>query len=379
MDVGADNFRFTLDDPEMKARTIRWPKTSELHLDSLDRYHDADLYALTSFFGNDTSTQNIAKCVGNVYGNPGNDNATNNCVIQTKRNLLYGYMCRIALTQFNLSYKVPTVVAGYNDKINLVLQNGPTITYNLVTLPQGYYNVETLRAALQTALSGISLLGALTVTAPATQTAAPTTFAQTIRTGYTIATNTGGLGICLSLFGPGSGYSTAITENIARTFRLIGVNKPSFGYLDENAIPTAPPVAGQPSVVPALPASSFTLGVPNFRPTDYVDIVSRSLTNYKDTKDGNSSEAAPQPMARVWLTEYPLASQTTQYGWPQDGMWGMAPMTFTKTWVNPNWSQWSPNQAINSVDVTLLDMWGNPLFWSSTFNTEWSATVTVTE
>jgi hypothetical protein len=60
-------------------------------------------------------------------------------------------------------------------------------------------------------------------------------------------------------------------------------------------------------------------------------------------------------------------------------MWGMSPMNFTKTWDNPNWSQWSPNAAINTVDITLLDMWGQPLYWSDTYNTEWSATVTVTE
>jgi len=376
MDVGADNFRFTLDDPEMKARTIRWPKTSELHLDSLDRYHDADLFGLTTFFGNNTSTQNIAKCVGNIYGNPANDNGTNNCTIQTKRNLLYGYMTRVALTQFNLSYKVPTVVTGYNDKLNVLVSNGGSVSYSLVTLPQGYYNVETLGNALQSVLNSITGLSTLTVTDPTTQAANPTAIASVIPVGYTIATNTS-INIAFSLIGPGSGYTTAVTENIARTLRLIGANKASFGYT-EAQIPTGPPIPGQ-GAVPPVPSALFRMGVPNFRPTDYVDIVSRSLTNYKDTKDGNSSEAAPQPIGRIWLTEYPLASQTTQYGWPQDGMWGMAPMTFTKTWANPNWSQWSPNQAIYSVDITLLDMWGNPLFWNSTYYTEWSATLSVTE
>ena len=38
MDVGSDNFRFTLDDPEKKARTIKQPMCAELHISSLDRY-----------------------------------------------------------------------------------------------------------------------------------------------------------------------------------------------------------------------------------------------------------------------------------------------------------------------------------------------------
>jgi hypothetical protein len=122
------------------------------------------------------------------------------------------------------------------------------------------------------------------------------------------------------------------------------------------------------------------MGPPNFRQTDYVDIVSQALTNYKDTKDGNSSIASPgSVIGRIWLTEYPLSGQAAGLGWPQDGMWGMSPMNFTKTWQSPNWSQWSPNAAINTVDITLLDMWGQPLYWSDTYPTEWSATLTVSE
>jgi hypothetical protein len=110
-----------------------------------------------------------------------------------------------------------------------------------------------------------------------------------------------------------------------------------------------------------------------------VDIVSQALTNYKDTKDANSSIQSPgSVLGRIWLNESWVNNQTASNGYPDPNLLGTAPLAITKTWINPNWSQWSPNQAINTVDITLLDMWGNPLYWTATSPTEWSATLTVT-
>ena len=364
MDVGASNFRFTLDDPEKSALTYRYPKTAELHLDSLDRYVAADLPGIVGTTV--TTDQNFLKLFGPIIAAP-TDNATNNCLIQTKRNLIYGYMSRVALTQFNLNYRVPTVVAGVNDLVAITIGGANPVAGQI---PQGYYNLTTLAAALQTLLRTSTGNGALTVTAPTSQVS--TSPLTAITTGFTIASP----GVPMAFVYGVTNATNTTQVRIAKANRLIGVNRPGAGYSDSTA-----------GAIPAPFNSSITLwttatlGVPNFLQTDYVDIVSQALTNYKDTKDANSSIGSPgSVIGRVWLTEYPLSGQaTTNIGWPQNGMWGMSPMSFTKTWANPNWSQWSPNQAINSVDVTLLDMWGVPLYWTSTYNTEWNATVTVTE
>jgi hypothetical protein len=58
---------------------------------------------------------------------------------------------------------------------------------------------------------------------------------------------------------------------------------------------------------------------------------------------------------------------------------GVSPITVTKTWTHPNWSELSPNQTINSIDIKLLDMWGDVIQWSSANPTEFSATLTLTE
>ena len=367
MDVGADNFRFELDDPEKKARTIRYPKTAELHLDSLDRYVQGNIPA-TYGIATISDEQNFLKLIGPILASA-TTNATNNCRIQTKRNLIYGYMCRVALTQFNLSFKVPTIVTGYND-LCAVIATGSGLP-QLITIPQGFYNLTTLAAQLQTSLRTIVALSAATVVAPTSQvTAAPLT---SITTGFTVTANGGSTMQFVYGF---LNASKAQQLQVARFNRLIGVNRAGAGYTPDVNLAPAP----SPYNSTAVPWASATLGIPNFRYTDYVDIVSQSLTNYKDTKDANSAINSPgSVMGRIWLTEYPLSSQAVNNGYPQDGMWGMGPMTFTKTWNTPMWAQWSPNQAINTVDITLLDQFGMPLPWSSTYPTEWSCSLQVTE
>ena len=366
MDVGANNFHFALDDPEKMAKTFRYPKTAELHLDSLDRYNSSTIPVFNTLSG---TTQNDAKLLGNVWGSSTNT-ATNNCVIQTKRNLLYGYLSRIAFTQFQLAYKVPTVVTGVNDTLvgryTTIAGNG---TWS-ITIPQGFYSITTLGTTLQGLLRATAggAFASLTVTGPSSQAG----LGSPIQVGYTIATNV----VATTIVFTTQSATPAAGTVVAKTLRLIGATRQALGL---NEIPPYPAQTVIP-FPPPIPLTNFVLGPPNFRQTDYVDIVSQALTNYKDTKDGNSSIASPgSVIGRIWLTEYPLSAQASGLGWPQDGMWGMAPMNFTKTWTSPNWSQWSPNSAINTVDITLLDQWGNPLFWSDQYPTEWSATVQVTE
>ena len=355
MDVGSDNFRFTLDDPELKARTMRWPKTSELHLDSLDRYTLATVPYVTTL--NAGGSQNDAKLLGPLYSTAFLP-ATNNCVIQTKRNLIYGYMSRIALTQMNLSYRVPTVTASSgtfigNNTIGVVINGSPP---QVCTIAPGFYTSSGLASAFQTALRAVSggLLASATVIAPTSQTVG---FAAAIQTGFIVNSGSGSVFISFTRINT----SAATLANSTRAFRLLGIN-------------TGGTWGSQ------IASQLTTLGVPNLLPTDYVDVVSQALTNYKDTKDANSSVQSPgSVLGRIWLTEDTGINGQTINGYPDPNLLGSSPLNFCKTWYNPNWSQWSPNQAINSVDITLLDMWGQPLYWTPTYQTEWSATVTVTE
>jgi hypothetical protein len=362
MDVGSTNFRFDLDTKNglmSETHAYRAPKTTELHLDSLDRYLPSMLVT-NSIFTN-FPNQNVAKLAGPLLLN--SSLSGTNVVIQAARPLVYGYFGRVALTQFCLKYQQPTIRTGYNDVFSIALATaagGPVFASANVTLPEGYYTLLDLAAELQVQLRAANAaLNSATVTAPGSVGNAK---------GDGFLVNTGSAFVFMAVV-LATGVSEATQLQRLRCLRTLGFTRPMLGYPDLN---TGAQTSGAPTYYLSASGSA-----PNLLPTDYVDVVSTALTNYKDAKDANSSVGSPGAViARIWLTEGTVNQSST----PEDPLYvGSAPLTVTKTWSNPNWSQWSPNQTINAVDIRLLDMYGDTLNWSSTNATEWSATLTLTE
>ena len=362
MDVGATNFRFDLDTKNgLKAETgtYRTPATTELHLDSLDRYLSSML-TTNAIFTNFPS-QNVAKLAGPLLLNTSLSGT--NMIIQSARPLVYGYFGRIALTQFCLKYMQPTIRTGYNDVFSIALATspaGPVFASANITIPEGYYSLTQLAAQLQVQLRASNAsMNAATVIAPRDT-------GNTNGDGFLV--NTGSAFVFMAVI-LASGVSEPTMLQRLRCLRTLGFTRPMLGYPNINT-------TGQTSGVPTyyLIASG---SAPNLLPTDYVDIVSTALTNYKDAKDANSSVSSPGAvMGRIWLTE---GAVNVSYDPADAANVGDSPLTVTKTWSNPNWCQWSPNQTINAIDIRLLDMYGETLDWSSVNATEWSATLTLTE
>lgn len=369
MDVGADNFRFTLEDQhgrKLPPQTYRPPCTTELHLDSLDRYLPSMLRTnVTQPFTNFPNNQNVAKLVGPNYLN--SSQGSTGCVIQTNRPLAYGYFSRVALTEFSLSWRAPNVQTGYNDAFFVATGSGPgTITANRAfTIPQGFYTFSEYVEALQT---GIQSAGPELATTTVTVVDPLHQIIQITPSTY-------------MAFQYGGGATGEVSQTaVGRAYRMAGISRSLLGYSPEVN------TTGQPNVAPTLYNTGTRSGVINMLPTDYVDIVSSSLSNYKDAKDGNSTVASPAAViGRVWLTDDFTYSAT--YGTVSGStipvgdasMKGGNPFTVLKKWAHPNWSQWSPNQTINTIDIRLLDMWGQQVIWTAQYPTEWSATLTLTE
>lgn len=361
MDVGADNFHFNLEDKngrKLPTQTYREPATTELHLDSLDRYLPSMLQT-TSFFQN-YPNQVLTKLVGPLFLNSTAPTSGTNALIQTSRPLTYGYYSRVALTQMFLNLKMPTIMTGYNNLIAIEFGSSPGASTGqvLISIPQGYYTAATLATNLQGFIRGSSpTLANVQVTLNSPDNT------------FSFAAGSGGLYISF-FFGVGVSTLEPTQIILARTARTLGLNRACFGFTpDVNT-------SGQPPGNNTLWANA-TGGQVNLLPTDYVDIVSASLTNYKDAKDANTSLASPGAvMGRIWLTESTVESPNAPVSLTSIGS---APIAVMKNWANPNWCQWSPNQTINSIDITLLDMWGQNIPWSSTYPTEWSATLTLTE
>jgi hypothetical protein len=363
MDVGADNFRFTLEDQngrKLPTQTMRQPATTEIHIDSLDRYQPQQLQT-TAFFQNYPNSQNVAKLAGPILLS-GSQSGTR-AVIQPGRSIGYGYYSRIALTQMFLNWEVPTVVQNANDLIRVSYGIAPGTVSATVTvaIPSGYYTAATMATQLQTSIRNINvLLAAATVTAPSA------TFP-----GFQFSA--GGSTFMSFVFG-GPGTTEQQQVAIGRMAKLLGLNRACFGYASD------PNPGGQPTTAPVQWAAANG-GSSDLIYTDYVDVVSQSLTNYKDAKDDNSSLASPGAvLGRIWLTETtPLVPPAPNAQPNEPSNIGAGHLSLVKTWINPNWCQWSPNQALNTIDITLLDMFGIPIPWNSSFATEFSATLTLTE
>ena len=375
MDVGTDNFRFDLDQKNglmAATQTNRAPRTTELHIDSLDRYLPGMLTSGTYF--TNFPSQTVAKLAGPILLSSQSNTGTD-CVIQTSRPLIYGYFGRVALTQMMLKFQQPTFRLGYNSSFGFQTATstaGAGATLRACLIPDGYYTYTTAAAAIQTAvraIAGATELANFTCTAPTLPGDGFT---------FNMGAPIGGQQYYMAVIF-GTGATTEGAQIIAaRTGRTLGFNRALYGYADAN-------LGGQTTAAPTFYITATGAG-PNFLPTDYVDIVSQALTNYKPAKDTNSSLAAPTAvLGRIWLTEGAtnfgnsgLGTQIPNVPADANSM-GSQPITLTKSWYSPNWCEWSPNQTINTIDIKLLDMWGQTLNWSSTNATEWSATLTLTE
>jgi hypothetical protein len=375
MDVGTDNFRFDLDQKNglvAATQTIRQPRTTELHIDSLDRYLPGMLQTTATFLN--FPSQTVAKLVGPILLSSQTNTGTD-CVIQTARPLIYGYFGRVALTQMMLKFQQPTFRLGYNSGFGISTATstaGAGATLRAIVIPDGYYTYASAAAAIQTAaraIAGAAELANFTCTAPTLPGDGFT---------FNMGAPIGGQQYYMAVVYGIGGTGESAQIGAARAGRTLGFNRALYGYADLN-------LGGQTTAAPTYYITATGAG-PNFLPTDYVDVVSQALTNYKPAKDTNSTLAAPTAvLARIWLTEGAVNFGNSGLGTqipnvPADvTSMGSQPITVTKSWVSPNWCEWSPNQTINTIDIKLLDMWGQTLNWSSTNATEWSATLTLSE
>lgn len=361
MDVGSTNFRFDLDTKNgLKAdpQTYRYPSTTELRLDSLDRYLPSELATNTTFAG--FTNQMVAKLAGPGYL-PTSDSATA-VRFEPGRNIIYGYFGRVALTQFFMRRDLPTVRTNVNDILRVSLASsaaGPVTASFNITLAEGYYTVAQLAVALQVALvnGNPALAQAFCL--------APYEVGNDNNSGFRFGTGDPGVFMAINIE---PGLSEVQTQNRLRTFRLLGINRSLLGY------PTLNNSAALATPTYYIEAAG---SAPNLLTTDYIDIVSRTLTSYKDSKDAVTSIANPTSvLGRVWLVE----SATNNSNDPESLLnIGSRPITVVKTWTHPNWCQWSPNQSITSLDIGLVDQFGFAIAWNGVNGTEWSATLTFTE
>ena len=337
MDVGNSRFVFSHvtkeGKEEKKGKPIVFPAQAELVIDSLDRYHDT----ATPLYNEQTT----AKLLGSLLGGTASGNRFE---ISVPRNLLYGYFHRLAISQIQMQFRLPTIITGLNDVVYLSKNGAAPVA---LTMPQGYYTPTFFATTLQ----GI-------IRASAAGTAGYTVVYNAVPGGFIFATNTADTTQLWIPNFPPQNITEAQATVALRFGRLLGAGREAYGLTEggDNTL---------------NPTPTFRTYSPNWLYTDYVDIVSKKLCKFKRVKDNSSTDAGlGDVVARVYLTPVDSLQFWDAY---------TKPFVTTIEFANPDYCKWSEEEALQNIDFSLYDMWGDLLFWTTSYNTEFQMTLLASE
>jgi hypothetical protein len=253
----------------------------------------------------------------------------NNFTIYRNQALLYGYFFRLAITQIQFHWDFPTIVGRVNDTFSIT-DTTLGITY-AATITPGYYNPTTLAAAVQEAILGSADFATYTCV-------------------YYPLTN-----------------SLRIDSNNTNTFTFVSyttfpAESPNYTLYRNTARTIGIPLQGN------FPAPSQFLAVPQLIYTQYVDIISRTLTKFQRVKDTDTSNQNPKSfiVARLYLCPPNTLIETTA----TTGL-GSHPFFICTDYNSPKYIKWSPDEALSEIDLQVVDENGNELYWDPD-NANWS-------
>lgn len=301
-----------MDSSEHPGVPQRPPASAHLLIDSLDRYDTIRDVALKN------------------PNNPGN-----NFTVSKKVALLYGYFTRLGITQIQLQYRVPTIVAGVND--TFLIYDSDNQDYYPVTLTPGYYTAALLAAAVQAEVLAL----------PGTPFPAFT---------CTYSPALGGLGMAC----PTVNFSLATESGAPATETQLRIWERTFNTLGGSILNTQQ-YAGNAQVT----------NTPQLLYTRWIDIVSDRLTKFQRVKDADTLLTnKTNIVARVYLTAPNTRVDPSASGGPFDLTW------------DPNTAKhikWSPNEAVHELDFRLYDEYGELLYWAPDADTEFQLTIVASE
>lgn len=284
----------------------RPPAYAELLVDSLDRYAQGFPPALAQTSSSDWQT-----------------------ILQ--QIVLNGYFTRLAVTQIQFQWNLPTIIVGYNDTIRITIEETgqPDTTFNLV-IDEGYYTPDALAAEIEA--EGI---------AGAPAGANFTCVYDTLFGGFQIGVDVpGGFAVAIVAASPGNEL------NQARALSTTGLYT----------------VAGLP------PLPGFTGAPPTMLATRFVDICSTTLTKFQRVKDSTTlkNPTISNVIARVYPTA-PNTSVQTRGEYITDvtklpgNSIGSTPFSLCIDYNTPKFIKWSPEEALGNFDLQLRDDFGQLL------------------
>ena len=251
------------------------------------------------------------------------------------QNVLQGQIKEIAVTEIEFPYDIANVqpgASGAGNKFIVDIDPSPGSTFQVVTVPTGYYTGTELAAAVTAALITASLP---TITCTYSAVSNTFTFANSGSTLYAVYP-----------------YFTPDTPP-ANVFRAWSkkqlLNTMGFQYISANSV-----------YFPLNPTTGTASGTS--APliwTRYVDICSRSLTQNQFMREGNTSRftARRDLLCRVYIcTNIAVADLGTT-----GSMTGTRPFIIHRLFPCPKTMAWTTDASVPNVDIQLFDDLGNPL------------------
>jgi len=351
-----------------------------LAVSSLDRY-------TTGIAGSparkDTGLLNLYEGIGQ----PGNE-----FQLSSSGAFIYGYIKRIAISQVQLEYRIPTVVPSNRIQFGNVGANDPTKAKRLgndifaiawgtagpqdpdiayINIPYGFYSPDELAAMMQVQIrSLIPDLSGMTVTYSNAGTGDnpldPNQPTQPGNIGYGNAfTFQVDPNSNYRFFFPSYNYLKApmgaggggLNDDqliiILKTYRLFGITIEV--SRDDRAF-----------IIPIIQTAS-----PNFLFTPYIDIVSNNLTKFQKVKDSDTTTTG-----RVALISRTYLSGAT-YPQPTSGAYtiGSEPFTLTADLNTPKIIRWNKDETVYNLDFSLYDQYGDLIYWTNDNPTEFQMTL----
>jgi hypothetical protein len=257
--------------------------------------------------------------------------------IQKNESLVNGFFKRIALTEIVFPYYIPNINRNTN-RLSVSLNGGPFVTIN-INATGGFMSPNEIAQALQVSLIAAGFNAGLTV--------------QYTSEGRFLF-QTGGVD---TIAFQRSSFSAGATTNDFQLYDLLNLSA---------VVPN-----------PVLPGQVVLTGVTRCRFTEYIDIVCSQLTYNQDLKDGSSSPALRDMLARVYIEGedgaiQPYFRPNSYTAIPPGGIDGVEvvsnqaipgtyPFTIHRQFTKPKEIKWNNTQPLGNLKFEVYDDRGNLL------------------
>jgi len=272
-----------------KDPTIRLPAYAELLIDSLDRF--------TNGFP-DVGTLDVP--------------TSSRWTTRINNYVLNGYFTRLAVTQIQFQWNLPTIIPGYNDFFEIDVETGPDTGPLVITLTGDvYYTPTELAAEIEDQLQAAA---------------------------------------------SGSGFTCVFSEGVFKieateAWQIINISgnegdltplrcRMTLGFLADASLAAS---------------DSYYGTVPTMLPTRYIDIISAYIAKFQDVKDSSTSQTLnwQNKIARVYAVPPSNRIEIAADAGPSKN-----PYIMTIDFATPKQIMWSPDEALNNFTLELRDEFG---------------------